>query len=147
MKLKTYFEAAMAAVGAMISYLFGGWDEALITLLIFMAVDYLTGIIVAGVFKNSPKTDSGSLESKAGFKGICRKGVMLLVVLVAFRLDCIMSTAYIKDAVVIAFVTNEAISIVENAGLMGVPIPKPIKNAIDILIKKETTEKNPSECQ
>nr|DAP37274.1 MAG TPA: holin [Caudoviricetes sp.] len=116
---------------------FGGWSDALITLIVFMSVDYITGLTVAGIFKKSKKSENGALESRAGFKGLCRKGVALLIVLVAARLDIVMQTSYIKDAVIIAFIANEAISIVENAGLMGVPIPGVIAKAIDVL-KKES---------
>ena len=114
---------AVGALGAAFASLFGGWDAALQTLIIFMAIDYITGLIVAGVFHASPKTKSGTLESRAGWKGLCRKGVSLLVVLVACRLDAVIGSNFIRDTVVIAFVCNETISIVENAGLMGVPIP------------------------
>lgn len=120
---------------------FGGWSDALITLMIFMSVDYVTGLAVAGIFKKSKKSESGALESRTGFKGICRKGVALLIVLVATRLDVVMKTTYIKDAVIIAFIANESISIIENAGLMGIPIPSVITKAIDIL-KKESEKAN-----
>lgn len=123
-------------VGGMIAALFGGWDAALLTLVIFMAVDYITGLLVAGVFHNSEKTKNGALESRAGWKGLCRKGVTLLVVLVACRLDLIMGSNFIRDAVVIGFIANETISIIENAGLMGVPIPAVIVQAIDVLKNK-----------
>ena len=126
----------IGVAGSFIVSLFGGWDTALMTLLLFMAVDYATGLLVAGVFKNSSKTETGALESHAGFKGLCKKGVMLLIVLVACRLDMMMNTSVIRDAVVIAFVCNETLSIIENAGLMGVPIPAVITNAIDVLNKK-----------
>ena len=72
----------IGVVGGFIASLFGGWDAALITLMIFMGIDYLTGLIVAGVFHASEKTADGTLESRAGWKGLCRKGVTLLVVLV-----------------------------------------------------------------
>ena len=125
----------VGVIGGFIATMFGGWSEALITLIIFMSVDYVTGIIVAGIFKKSKKSESGALESRAGFKGLCRKGVALLIVLVAVRLDVVMQTTYIKDAVIIAFIVNESISIIENAGLMGIPIPVAIAKAIDILKK------------
>ena len=131
----------IGAVGGFIAMAFGGWNDALITLMIFMSVDYVTGLAVAGIFKKSKKSESGALESRAGFKGICRKGVALLIVLVATRLDVVMKTTYIKDAVIIAFIANESISIIENAGLMGVPIPDAITKAIDIL-KKESEKPN-----
>lgn len=127
----------IGVTGSFIASLFGGWDAALTTLIIFMGVDYLTGLIVAGVFHNSGKTATGTLESGAGWKGLCRKGVTLLIVLIGYRLDLIMGSTLIKDALVIAFIINEAISIIENAGLMGIPIPDILLKSIDILRKKE----------
>ena len=127
-------------VGGVIASLFGGWDAALVTLMIFMGIDYVTGLIVAGVFHNSEKTENGALESRAGWKGLCRKGVTLLVVLVACRLDLVMGSNFIRDAVVIAFIANETISIIENAGLMGIPIPAAIMRAIEILKNKAESE-------
>ena len=132
---KNILVTIIGILGSAITSIFGGWSAAMTTLVIFMAIDYLTGLITAGVFHKSTKTDSGTLESRAGFKGLCRKGAMLLIVLVACRLDLTLSTTYIKDAVIIAFIANETISIIENAGLMGVPIPDTIKNAIDVLQK------------
>ena len=131
--------STVGVVGGVIAAMFGGWSDALITLIVFMSIDYATGLIVAGVFKKSKKSESGALESRAGFKGLCQKGVALLIVLVAVRLDIIMHTSYIKDAVIIAFVVNESISIIENAGLMGIPIPSVIEKAIDVL--KSESEK------
>ena len=126
----------VGTVGGFIASLFGGWDTALATLLIFMAVDYATGLIVAGVFHKSQKTESGALESRAGWKGLCRKGTSLLVVLVAYRLDLVIGSNFVKDATIIAFIANETISIIENAGLMGAPIPAVIVKAIDVLKQK-----------
>lgn len=126
--------------GATITYLFGGWDSGLITLAIFMCIDYVTGLIVAGVFHNSTKSETGALESKAGWKGLCRKGMELLFVLIAYRLDLVIGTNYIRDALIIGFICNELISIVENAGLMGLPLPAVITKAIDILTAKADEE-------
>lgn len=128
----------LGVIGSFISGLFGGFDAAMTTLLIFMTIDYITGLIVAGVFHNSNKTANGSLESNAGFKGLIRKGMVLLIVLIGCRLDLIMGTSHIKDAVVIAFIVNELISIVENAGLMGVPMPEAVTKAIELLQHKDT---------
>ena len=122
--------------GAAIASAFGGWDASLQTLVIVMIADYLSGLIVAGVFKKSKKTDTGALESRAGWKGLCRKGMTLLYVLIATRLDILAGTTYIRDAVCIGYIVSEVISITENAGLMGVPVPAPIAKAIDILKKK-----------
>lgn len=103
-------------VGGAIATAFGGWDTALAALVTFMAIDYITGLMVAGIFHTSPKTESGALESLAGWKGLCRKGVTLLVVLVACQLDKVMGSSFIRDAAIIGFMANEAISIIENAG-------------------------------
>ena len=135
--MKYTVSAIAGVVGSIITYALGGWDLALQTLLIFMAVDYITGLIVAGVFKKSPKTKKGGLSSLIGWKGLCRKGMALMIVLIACRLDMLIGTEFIRDAVVIAYCTNEAISIIENAGIMGVPIPKTITNAIESLKSKE----------
>ena len=98
------FCMAVGALGAAIASLYGGWDEELQTLIIFMAVDYVTGLIVAGVFHASPKSRTGALESRAGWKGLIRKGETLLIVLVACRLDAVMATSFVRDAVVIGFI-------------------------------------------
>ena len=131
---------AAGAVGGFIA--FGGFDAAMITLLIFMTADYITGLLVAGVFHASPKSETGALESKAGFKGLVRKGMTLLFVLIACRLDTILGVNYIRDAVCIAFIVNELISLVENGGLMGVPIPEPLMDAIEVLKKKGDDDGN-----
>lgn len=138
--MKSWFTTLIGVIGGFIASLFGGWDAALVTLIIFMAIDYITGLIVAGVFHNSEKTANGALESRAGWKGLCRKGVTLLVVLVACRLDLVMGSNFIRDAVVIAFIANETLSIIENAGLMGVPIPAMIVKAVEVLKKKAESE-------
>ncbi|MDD3251902.1 MAG: phage holin family protein [Lachnospiraceae bacterium] len=123
-------------VGSVVASWFGGWDTGLATLVACMAIDYVSGIIVAGVFHRSKKTENGALESLAGWKGLCRKGMTLLFVLIGDRLDLIIGVNYIRDAVIIGFIVNELISIVENAGLMGVPLPAVISKAIEVLAKK-----------
>ena len=126
----------VGTVGGFIASLFFFFFTALDTLLIFMVVDYATGLIVAGVFHKSQKTENGALESRAGWKGLCRKGTSLLVVLVAYRLDLVIGSNFVKDATIIAFIANETISIIENAGLMGAPIPAVVVKAIDVLKQK-----------
>lgn len=138
--MKNVICTGIGLVGSLIASLFGGWTASLTTLLIFMGIDYLSGLIVAGVFHNSPKTETGALESRAGFKGLSRKFMILLFVLIGYRLDVAVGTAYIKDAVCIAFMANELLSIVENAGLMGLPIPEVITNGIDILKNGNTSK-------
>ena len=122
-------------VGSAIAGLFGGWDTSLVTLLLFMGIDYITGLAVAACGK-SPKSDTGRLSSKIGWRGLEKKCVSLLLVLVAVRLDITFGTSYIRDAVCIAFTVNELISITENAGLLGVPLPEILTKAIDLLQSK-----------
>ena len=131
--VKTRFCTAVGVIGAAITSAFGGWDAAVVTLLIFMAVDYVTGLLVAGVFHASGKSQGGALESRAGFKGLCRKGMIVLFVLIACRLDMLLGVSYIRDGVVIGFAVNELLSIVENAGLMGLPLPAALTGVVDIL--------------
>ena len=131
--------AALVSLG-WLAAMFGGWDSSFVTLIVFMAVDFISGCVLAAVFHRSTKSKDGALESRAGFKGLVRKGEILLVVLVAHRMDLAAGTTIIRDTVVIAFCANELLSIVENAGQMGVPIPAIITNAIEILREKgETT--------
>lgn len=135
--MKNIFSSFIGIIGSTLASLLGGWDMALQTLIIFMTIDYVTGLMVAGIFNKSTKTKNGALESVAGWKGLCRKGVALLIVLIACRLDLLVSSNFIRDAVVIAYCSNEALSIIENAGLMGVPIPKRIVKAVETLKSKE----------
>ena len=123
--------------GGAVATLFGGWNAAMTTLVIFMTADFITGLLVAGVFKKSGKTGNGKLKSDVGWQGLTRKGVTLALVLIAYRLDITLGTAYIKDAVIIGFITNELISITENVGLMGIKLPAIIANTIDVLDKRK----------
>lgn len=138
MKYKIFTTLALA--GSALAELFGGWDMALETLLLLMSADWITGgILLPAVFGKSPKSPNGALESRAGWKGLCRKGMTLFYILIAARLDRLLGMDYIRNAVCIGFIANELLSIVENAGLMGVPLPAMIRKVIDIL--KENAEK------
>ena len=138
--MKNIICAIFGIIGSFVASVFGGWSAALSTLLIFMAIDYISGLIVAGVFHTSPKSDNGTLESRAGWKGLIRKYMTLLAVLIGARLDILLGTAYIKDALVIAFCVNELLSIIENWGLMGLPMPKVMSDAVELL-KAKSEEK------
>lgn len=140
----SWITGALGAIGGAIAWALGGWSDSLTTLIIFMAIDYVSGLTVAGVFKKSKKSENGALESRAGFKGLIRKGMALLVVLIACRLDLLIgSRSFVRDSVIIAFIVNETVSIFENMGLMGIPLPSAISKAIDILKDKakETEDK------
>lgn len=135
--LKDFLCAAGGVICSAVAQTFGGWDAGIATLMVFMAVDYITGLICAGVFHKSPKTPNGALESRAGWKGLVRKCLTLVMVLVAAQLDRLIGSNFIRDAVVIGFAANEVISIVENVGLIGIPVPKVIVSAIEVLKRKE----------
>lgn len=134
--MKQAIFAAIGAVGSFITGALGGWDTAIITLCSFMVIDYVTGFVVAGVFHKSKKSESGGLKSHEGWKGLCKKVMTLLLVVVANLLDKQIGANYTRDAVCIFFIVNEAVSILENAALMGLPIPKWLTNALDVLQAK-----------
>lgn len=133
---KSFFLIGLGAIGSVISELFGGWTSAMTTLVIFMLIDYITGILVAAVFKKSNKTEDGGLESKAGWKGLIRKFSTLLIVLISIRLDIIFNTTIISNCVVFTFLANELLSLLENVGLMGIPLPSVLTEVISVLNKK-----------
>ena len=136
-------------VGGFFTAIFGGWDSALVTLVVFMAIDFFTGIITAiitAMMKKSKHTESGGLSSKAGWFGLAKKVCTLMMIVVAVRMDILLNTNYIRDAVCIGFCLNELLSIIENTSLMGIPFPPAFKKAIDVLQTKigrteETTDK------
>lgn len=131
----------LTALGAFGAALVGEWDGAILTLLLFMAADWITGLTVAGVFNRSPKTATGGLESRIGLKGLCRKGAMLLVVLVAYRLDLMAGLhGVLRTGAIVALVCNEALSILENVSLMGVKYPALIDKVIRQLLGKKNDE-------
>jgi toxin secretion/phage lysis holin len=123
-------------IGSFIANLIGGFDTAMYTLFVFMVVDYISGMVVAGVFQKSGKSKCGGLESGVGFKGLLRKGMIMVMVLVAYKLDTILGYDFIRNATIIAYIVNEAISILENAGIMGIPIPDKLKRSIEVLKHK-----------
>lgn len=123
-------------MGAWIAGAFGGWDAALAALVVCMGVDYISGSLVALVFHNSRKSETGSYNSTYGLKGLCKKGLMLLFVLVAVHMDRLMGADYVRDAVCIGFCVNEVLSIVENLGLAGIPMPEAIIKALEQLQNK-----------
>lgn len=139
--VKALICTGFGVIGGIVAKLFGGWTEDMITLIIFMAVDFIMGLIVAGVFHKSTKSQTGALNSHAGWVGLCKKGAVLLFVLIAHRLDILLGSDYIRTTTIIGFIANETISIVENAGLMGIPLPEVITKAIEILKHKGDDEK------
>lgn len=134
--MRKYISIIAACIGSGASYFFGGWSLALETLCIIIAIDYITGLCVAGIFHNSPKTDNGALESRAGFKGLIRKCAIFLCVMLGATLDRLLSTSYLRDGICYGYIVNEFISVLENFGLMGVKYPTIITKALEILQSK-----------
>ena len=126
----------IGAIGSSIVNLLGGWTSDLETLMIMMGIDFAMGLLIAAIWKKSEKSKTGALSSWPAWKGLCRKGISLLFVLIAYRLDLALGVNYIRTAVIIGFIINELISIIENAGIMGIPIPGVITKAIDMLKQK-----------
>lgn len=120
-----------------INNLLGGYDEILRFLFLIMALDYISGMMLAIFFKKSPKTKNGAMSSKVGFEGICKKIMMIFLVVVAHNADSMLGFRYIRASVILAFTINELVSLTENTGLMGVKIPKTILNFIEILKENE----------
>ena len=131
--IKDAILAFLAAAGAFIANILGGWDAMLALLVAMMAADYITGLIVAGVFKKSDKTETGKLSSDAGFKGLVKKCMVLLLVYIAVLLDNATGAHYVRSAVLVFFIGNEGLSLLENIGLMGVPFPKFLKDMLQAL--------------
>lgn len=103
--------------------LLGGWDNTLRLLVAMMAMDYVSGLIVAAMGR-SPKTAAGFVDSRAGMRGLLRKGLILMVLAVAAQIDATVDSAFVRAATAWFYIVNEAISIVENAALAGLPLPE-----------------------
>lgn len=131
--MKEHLSTAVGIGAGVLSWLVGGLDTPILALVICMGVDYVTGLIVAGVFHTSPKTPGGGLDSRVGWKGLARKVVTLLIVVIANLADILLELSYIRDAVIAGFCANECISILENAGCMGIRIPKALSTALERL--------------
>lgn len=125
--------AGVAAVGAFVANALGGWDTMLKLLVALMVADYATGLLLAAVWKKSNKSDSGALTSDASFKGIVRKCVILLLVYIGVLLDSATGAQYVRSAIIIFFIGNEGLSLLENIGLMGVKYPAFLKNMLQAL--------------
>ena len=128
---------SVGIVGSMIISLLGGWDVPMQTLIICMIIDYLSGLAVAGIFHKSKKSENGALNSRSGLKGLCMKCMILFIIVAIVQVGKVLNVDWLRNATIIGFISNEFISIVENAGLMGMRLPKPVYKAIDILNDKE----------
>lgn len=125
-------KAGVAAIGGLIAYFLGGMDTLLKALLFFMALDYISGVLNAA--------GERKLSSRTGFRGIAKKVYLLVIVAVAFVVEKLVNSVFpLREVVIMFFVANEGISIIENAVSLGVPIPKQLKNAL-IKMKADNEE-------
>ena len=131
--LKNGALAVIAACGSFLAHALGGWDAAMQVLVALMVADYITGVLLAAVWHKSTKSQSGALDSKAGFKGLLKKCMIFVLIMIGVLLDHAMGTEYIRMAVVLFFIGNEGISLLENLGLMGVPYPEFLHRALEAL--------------
>ena len=124
------FKTVFAGIGTVLTYIFGGWDTCLIVLVAFIAIDYITGIIAATVNKK--------LNSHIGFNGILRKSTIFLVLIVAVLLDRLLNegTWVFRTLVCYFYIANEGLSILENAGKCGVPLPDKLIKTLEQLKNK-----------
>ncbi|NCB52295.1 MAG: holin [Clostridia bacterium] len=134
--MKNGIFAVLAVIGSWIANKCGGWDVAMKVLVGLMIADYVTGLLVAFVFKNSPKTADGKASSHESFLGLFRKMMILVFVWLGAQLDAVTGGVYIRSAIIIFYIGNEGLSIIENGGLMGVPYPPFMKNALEALKDK-----------
>lgn len=131
--MKNAVLGVLAVVGSALAQALGGWDMALKVLIGFMGMDYATGWIVASVWHRSRKSETGALNSNAGFKGLVKKGVIVALVWMATMLDRVTGSDFVRTAVCMFFIANEGLSILENTAIMGIPYPAFVKNMLDAM--------------
>ena len=134
--IKNLILATVAGIGSIFSQWLGGWDGFLKTLVMFMIVDYITGIAVAFIFHKSNKTNTGGASSVECYKGIVKKMCILALVGVSVAVDNITGSHYVRSATIFFFLGNEGLSILENVGLMGMKYPGFIKKALEVIKEK-----------
>jgi len=125
-RLDVIYKTGAAAVGAVVGYLFGGWSELLGILLALVILDYVTGVLAA--------SREGNLRSAVGFKRIPKKVMIFALVAVGHLIDRAVGTnGLFRDATIFFYLANELLSIIENAGRIGLPVPEQIKQAVEVL--------------
>ena len=136
--MKGYILTGIGVVGSAVAGALGGWDTAVMGLCGMMAIDYLTGLGVALIAHKSNKSESGGADSRAGFRGLVKKCAILAAVAAANILDMVSGSNYIRDGVCIAYCINEALSMAENLALLGVPFPKIMLDALEVMNAQKT---------
>lgn len=135
--------SVLSIIVAWIVKMLGGWDNAMSALLIFMVLDYVTGVMLALVWKRSNKSRTGKLDSRVGFKGICKKVGMLFFILIAVQADQVFGmNGVLRLAVIMFFISNEALSVIENLKIMGVPVPQILADRFEQKIKERCEDED-----
>jgi toxin secretion/phage lysis holin len=125
-RFEVVYKAGAAALGAVVGFLFGGWSKALILLVSLVVIDYSTGSLASAV--------EGKLSSRVGFRGIPKKIMIFVMVAVGHLVDTAIGTNHMfRDATIFFYCANELVSIIENAGRIGLPVPDRLKQTVDIL--------------
>ena len=129
--MEKYFNGIVAIIATFFTYLFGSWDLALQVLIVFMVLDYVTGVLYAFI--------SNQLNSEVGFKGLVKKLMILVVLIIGVMLDRILGTGnwVLRTLVCYFYIANEGISLLENVANIGIPIPNKIRNALEQLNKDD----------
>ncbi len=139
-RIDLLLKAFIATFGGFCGYFLGGWDTTLKVLVIMAVIDYITGVFAAGF--------NGELKSKIGFKGIAKKVVLFLLIAAATQADAVMGTnSAIREATIFFFIGNELLSLLENAGRIGIPLPSALINAVEILGGKQKQEEKKGEVE
>ena len=132
--MEKYFNGIVAIIATFFTYLFGSWDLALQVLIVFMVLDYVTGVLYAFI--------SNQLNSEVGFKGLVKKLMILVVLIIGVMLDRILGTGnwVFRTLVCYFYIANEGSSLLENVANIGIPIPNKIRNALEQLNKDDDKE-------
>ncbi|MDD7794833.1 phage holin family protein [Clostridium sp. 'White wine YQ'] len=138
--LKNGILITIIAVGEELGLILGGYNSILIALICCMIIDYICSLIVTFVIKNSFETEKREAQNKVG---LARKVLILLIIIMVNQIDIVLgSSGFLRNAVMIGFMANECLSIVEKVGQTGIDLPPVVKNAIDVLKKKSEINQN-----
>ena len=133
MKLKYIIELIISTLGTMLINIIGKPTDELMILLMLMIIDLITGTLVSAVWHKSSKTKSGKLSSRVMFKGIVKKILTLVIVVIAYQLDILLGINVIRYIVIITLIIEEILSIIETITLTGLKVPAIITKALDVL--------------
>lgn len=124
----TWIKVVFALLGGAITAALGGWDLALQVLVLFVVLDYMTGLVAAWYSK--------TLNSQVGFRGICKKVLLFIPVAICYALDQVIGQEILRSLAIFFYIANEGLSVIENLGRAGVPVPAALGEALEQLRKK-----------